>query len=165
MSFSTISETQFLQAVENRLFQDNEILVLIEYSRAAGSKSFEFMTSVAAFNERLGQLKPGTRVTVFMRSQLPLRGCVDDHFIENCLRQIRDGSEFVVIETAPRNAGNVSWFHHEAGTSHQELTDALEDSRGRTVAVGSYPQAVSDGISSITAYVPDRSGNVQIGGY
>jgi hypothetical protein len=159
------NDADFLQPIANRLCQGKEVLVLIEYSRAAGSKSFEFMNSIGAFTERLAQLTPASRVTAFTQSQLPLRGCVDDRFIEDCLRQIDEGSEFLVVETAPRNAGSVTWFHDEAGTSHQELMDALEDSRGRTVAAGSYPQVVTDGVSSVTAYVADGSGNVQVGVY
>jgi hypothetical protein len=165
MHLRAANEPDFLQAIAERLSQNDEIFVLIEYSRAAGNKSFEFMRSMTALTERLGQLTPATRITVFMRPQLPLRGCVDNQFIEYCLQQIRDGSEFLVVETEPRNVGDVSWLHHEAGISHQELKDALEDSRGRAVAAGGYPQAVSDGISTITAYVPDSSGNVQMGVY
>jgi len=165
MSLRTVNDSEFIEAIEKRLSEDKEILLLIEYSRAAGSKSFEFITSVAALSERLRQLTPNARVTVFTQSHLPLRGCVDDQFIEDCVRQIGNGSEFLVVETTPRSAGNVSWFHHEAGISHQELRDALEDSRGRTVAAGIYPQTVSDGISSVTAYVPDDVGNVEMGVY
>jgi len=165
MGLRAVNEAGFLQAIANRLLQDSEILVLIEYSRAAGSKSFEFMTSITALTERLGQLTPATRVTVFMRPQLPLRGCVDDQFIEGCLSRIPDGSEFLVVETERTNAGAASWFHYEAGVSHQELKDTLEGSRGRAVAAGIYPRPISDETWAITAYVPDRSGNIQMGVY
>lgn len=165
MSIRAVNDREFLEEISKRISQQREILALIEYSRAAGSKSFEFMQSFAMLTARLEQLTPDTRVTVFTGSHLPLRGCVDDHFIEECLRQIAEGSEFLVVETAPRNACKVSWFHHRAGISHKELRDALEDSRGRTVAAGIYPQPLSDGVSSITAYMPDPSGNIRIGVY
>jgi hypothetical protein len=117
-----------------------EILMLIRYSRAAGSKTFEFFTSFDRLRERLGQLKPETSVTAFRRRQLPLRGVVDDEFIGKCLNSTRDGSEFLIIETTSRTAGRESWFHHEAGESLDELRKALEGLRGNPVAVGEYPR-------------------------
>jgi hypothetical protein len=140
-------------------------LVLIRYSRAAGSKSFEFFTSFAVLEERLRQLPPETNVIAFRKPQLPLRGIVDDEFIGSCLNSISNGKEFVVVETVPRTAGRASWFHDEAGESHGELREALEDSRGRHVAVGEYPKWLDDGQDVISGYIPDSDGIVRSGAY
>lgn len=165
MHLLAVNDTDFLRPTADSLRKAGEVLLLIEYSRSAGSKSFEFIRSVTELTERLAQLPVGTRVTAFINTQLPLRGNVDDQFIDDCLRQIRDGSEFLVVETAPRSVASVTWFHHEAGTSREELRNALEDLRGQTVAAGGYPKAHAENNSAITAYVPDSTGRIQIGAY
>ena len=111
------SDKQFLTTLEEWLCNQAEILVLIRFSRAAGNKSFEFFTSFGEFLERIRQLEPEACVTAFKRPKLPIRGVVNEEFICGCLAQIPDGSEFLVVETAPRTADRASWFHHEAGVA------------------------------------------------
>jgi hypothetical protein len=165
MSLTSTTDREFLKTLEDWLGSQSEILVLIRYTRAAGDKSFEFFRSFAALSERLRQLQAQTCITVFQRHQLPLRGVVDDAFIDQCLKSIHDGSEFAVVETVCRSAGRYSWFHNEAGETHEELRKSLEDSRGSPVAVGEYPPWLENGSEVITAYVPDEDGVVRTGVY
>jgi hypothetical protein len=139
--------------------------VLIRYPYAGGTKSFEFFTSAAALFERLRQLPPRTSVIAFRQPQLSLRGIVDDEFIETRLRNIPEGSEFLVVETAQRTNGRASWFHDMAGETHPELRDALKESRGNAVAVGLYPAWLKDDPDLISGYVPDEDGIVRLGAY
>jgi hypothetical protein len=159
------TDKKFLNAVESWLRDRSEIMILVRYSRAAGNKSFEFFTSFAALRERLARLKAETSVTVFQKTQLPLRGCVDDEFIGKCLSLIPAGSEFLVLETDPRMATQQWLFHHEAGESLDELRQVLEEMRGRLVAVGEYPQSLKDSPDVISAYVPYKDGTVKAGVY
>jgi hypothetical protein len=159
------ADAQFLNTVEHWLLGQTEILVLIRYSRAAGSKSFEFFTSFAVLEDRLRQLPPETSVTAFRRPQLLLRGVADDQFIARCLSSIPDGVEFLVVETVRRTAGRASWFHEEAGESHGELRQALEASRGNQVAVGEYPNWTDDSDDVASAYIPDANGALRRGVY
>lgn len=55
-------------------------MMLVRYSRAAGSKSSAFFTSFAVLSERLAMLEAETNVTAFRETQLPLRDRVDDEF-------------------------------------------------------------------------------------
>src|SRR2546421_7398969 len=110
--------------------QRREILVLIRYAYAAGNRDFEVIPTFKAFCARLAKLAPRTSITAFRDHQLPLRGVVDDAFIQACLAAIPDGTEYVVAETELTIAGSCSWFHHASGTSHKELRDSLENSRG-----------------------------------
>ena len=155
----------FLEALENWLRSRSEIMILVRYSRAAGSKSFEFFTSFATLRRRLVQLKAETSVTAFRKPQLPLRGRVDDDFIGKCLSSIPADSEFLVLETDPRMATQQWLFHHEAGESADELHQVLEGLRGRLVAVGEYPQWPKDSPDVISAYVPNQDGTVRAGVY
>jgi hypothetical protein len=163
MTFKPVTDRAFLKTIEHWLRSQPEILVLIRYSRAAGNKSFEFFSSYVELENRLHQLGPETCVTAFRLPQLTLRGVVDDELIDRCLSSIPNGSEFLIVETSRSTAGSASWFHDAAGESHDELREALEDSRGRPVAVGAYPQ--DDGPDVISAYVPNRDGTVRRGVY
>src|SRR5579863_9857447 len=102
---TSTTDKEFLRIVHNWLHIQPEVLVFIRYSRAAGDNSFEFFTSFERLRERLGKLRPETSVTVFQERQLPLRGCVNDEFIGKCLNFVQAGSEFLVVETAPRTDG------------------------------------------------------------
>ena len=165
MALRSAADRQFLKTIEQWLQSQSEILVLIRYSRAGGNKSFELFTSFAVLDERLRELPPESCVIAFRTPQLPLRGVVDDEFVASCLRSMDDGSEFLVTETVRTSAGRASWFHHEAGESHKELREALEDSRGKHVAVGKYPDWLNDSPDVISAYIPDREGIVRSGVY
>jgi hypothetical protein len=104
-------------------------------------------------------------VIAFRQRQLPLRGLVDDEFIGKSLNFIRNGSEFLVVETVPRTAGSASWFHYDAGESLDELREALEGLRGKPVAVGEYPPWLEENLDVISAGVPDEDGNFRAGVY
>jgi hypothetical protein len=67
------TDKNFLKSLEDWLRGQSEIMILVRYSRAAGSKSFEFFTSFAALKKRLGLLKAETSVTEFRKPQLPLK--------------------------------------------------------------------------------------------
>jgi hypothetical protein len=159
------TDGEFLRTLEEWLRGQSEVLMLIRYSRAAGHKSFEYFTAFDRLRERLGELKPETSVIAFRQRQLPLRGLVDEGFIGRCLNSIRDGSEFLVVETVPSTTGPARWFHDEAGESLDELRETLEGLRGKRVAVGEYPPWLEDSLDVISAYVPDQDGNVRAGVY
>jgi hypothetical protein len=165
VTLAASTDETFLGTLEDWLRGQREILVLIRYPNAGGKKSFEFFCSPAALFERLRQLPPRTSVIAFRQPQLPLRGIVDDGFIESCVRSIPEGSEFLVVETAQRTYGRASWFHDMAGETHAELREALGDSRGNAVAVGLYPPWLKDHPDVISSYVPDEDGMVRLGAY
>lgn len=164
-TLTSTTDKRFLKSLEDWLGSRSEIMILVRYSRAAGDKSFEFYSSFAALTQRLAQLKPEASVTAFRKPQLPMRGRVDADFISNCLSLIPEGSEFLVLETDPRMATQQWQYHHEAGESHDELRQVLDGLMGRLVAVGEYPQWLSDSPDLISAYVPHQDGSVKAGVY
>jgi hypothetical protein len=155
----------FTNTLELWLLNQREILVLIRFSGAAGAKSFEFFSEFSTLSERLGQLAPHTSIIAFRQPQLPFRGVVNDQFISNCLNSIPDGSEFLLVETVRRKAGQTSWFHEAAGETSSELREALEDSRGSPVAVGLYPPWQENSADVVCGIVPDDHGVVKPGAY
>jgi len=165
MSYVPITDSQFLVALEAWLQAQPEILVLIRYSHAGGNREFEFFRSFQELSEKLRQLPPLACVTAFRQPQLPFRGVVDDEFIFKCLSSLPEGSEYLVVETVRRVYGRMSWFHHDAGVSHAELRDGLEECRGTPVAAGLYPPWLKDTEDVISAVVPDEHGVVRPGIY
>jgi len=55
------------------------------------------------------------------------------------LNLIPDGSEYLLVETVSRTYGRRFWYHWDSGTTHAELREGLEESRGVPVAFGHYP--------------------------
>jgi hypothetical protein len=165
MTLTASTDKTFLSKLEQWLLSQPEVLVLIRYANSAGSKSYEFFSSYVLLIERLRQLPPRTSVIVFKQAQLPIRGIVNDAFIEHCLLAIPDGSEFLVVETEKRTYGKASWFHNVAGETHAELCEALEESRGNPVAVGTYPDWLETDSDALSSYVPDMDGTVRCGAY
>jgi len=55
MSLTSTTDKEFLKTLEDWLGSQSEIMILIRYSRAAGSKAFELFTSFARRKERLHQ--------------------------------------------------------------------------------------------------------------
>ena len=165
MDYVSSIDENFLKTLERWLSERAEVLVLIRYSRSAGSKSFEFFDSYNRLLERLRRLPEQTSIIAFGKPQLPFRGVVDDQFIADCLSRIIDGSEFLLVEMVLRTAGKESWTNHTAGISRAELREALEDSRGRSVAVGPYPPWQDKSPDVLSAIVPDERGVVRTGTY
>jgi hypothetical protein len=156
---TSTTDSAFLRVLENWLRASAEILVLIRYSRAAGSKEFELFSSYESLAGRLCQLPPSTSVIAFREPQLPLRGVVDADFISTCLSVFPEDSEFLVLEKRVRD---VYWA---AGEIHAELRNELQGLTGRSVAVGPYPPWLADTIDVIEAVVPDKDGVVTRGIY
>ena len=165
MSYTSSTDERFLATLEEWLRSSHEILVLIRYSHAAGSKAFEFFSTSEVLTQRLRGLPQRTCIIAFRQPQLPLRGMVDDTFIATCLSRISHGSEFLVVEMSRRAYGSASWFHHGAGESHAALREELESLRGNAVAVGLYPPWIEDTQDVISAVVPDDHGVVTTGVY
>jgi hypothetical protein len=165
MSYASSTDKRFLATLDEWTRSQREILVLIRYSHAAGSKDFEFFSSVETLMEKLSSLPPRTSLIAFRQPQLPFRGVVDDGFITACLSGIPDGSEYVVVDIILRTAGRASWFHHHAGETHVELREELESLRGHTVAAGLYPPWLESTDDVISAVVPDEHGVVAPGVY
>jgi hypothetical protein len=165
MGYISTTDPKFLSTLEMWFRTQPEILGLIRYSHAAGSKDFEFFLSFQDMSKRILELPPLACITAFRQPQLPIRGVVDDGFIVTCLRSIPEGSEYLIVETVRRVYGRQSWFHHGSGMSHTELRQELEGSRGNPVVVGLYPPWLADNDDVISAVVPDEHGVVRSGIY
>jgi len=165
MSYPATTDPGFLQTLDSWFLTQPEVLLLIRYSHAAGTREYEFFRSFRDVTERLSKLPHLACITAFKQPQLPIRGVVDDHFIDQCLQNIPDSSEYLVTETVRRVYGRMSWFHYGSGESHTSLREDLEECRGTPVAVGLHPPWLHDTEEIISAVVPDEHGVVRTGVY
>jgi hypothetical protein len=165
MRYPPTTDLFFLEKLKHWFRCQPEILALIRYSHAAGSKDFEFFSSFQAFKKAIRSLPPLTCVTVFRQPQLPLRGIVDDGFIDACLKTIPDGSEYLLVEGIKRVYGQHSWFHHDLGDSHEELREDLGQLRGVLVAAGLCPSWLEDTDDVASAVVPGELGLLRSAAY
>ena len=159
------NDPEYLQSLAACCNATTELLVLFRYRAAAGSRDYELHSSLDSLLGRIRRLPPGTAVAVFKQPQLPIRGVVDDAFVTRCLGTIRDGAEYLLLETVVTVAGKLSWFRHGGGESHAELRDDLAESRGKPVAVGLYHPWPGTPSDSVHAVVPDPDGVVRPGPY
>ena len=165
MDYRSSQESSFLKTVESWIAEGGEVLAEFCYSHTAGSRDWEFFTAIGAFRDRISQLPPRTLVSVFRKSQLPLRGVIDDDFISQAMSMVADGEEYLAAALDKVQYGNASWYHHDAGQTHEEMKCDLEDARGTRVAFGSRPiwEWESEDIS--VAIVPLEDGRVEVGVY
>src|SRR4051794_40862133 len=120
MENPSAADPVFLDTVTRWIAEQGEVLVLIRYSHKAGSKDFEFFTSADALRTRLGQLSPRDCVSAFGQPQLPLRGQVDEDFVQRAVALIHNGTEFLVVGLELVRYGMMSWFPYSAGKTHEE---------------------------------------------
>jgi hypothetical protein len=160
----------FLAKVRDLLSSRGEVLVLFRYARAAGRKDFALINDLGFFSSRLDALPIDTNVLVYGDPQLPLRGQVDSAFIQRAIESIPEGSEYLIVcteRTIHDYRPHQYWesFEDSAGETHAELVEALNEYRGRPVAVGLWPPWPDESNNTIEAYVPDESGMIRLGPY
>ena len=152
------------------LGSEGEALLLFRYARAAGKKDFLFINNMDLFRSEVESLPVDTSIVVYGDRQLPLRGTVDSEFIRRAVEFIPDGSEYLVL-CLERTIHDYRPHHYwescddSAGETHAELIEALNDYRGRQVAVGLWPPWPEQRSTSFEAYVPDASGMIRPGPY
>ena len=165
MGYQSTNDPAFQAKTARWIAERHEVLALIRYSHAAGSKDFEFFDSVEAFAARLRELPPRTCVTVFGERQLPLRGRVNDDLIRQALALVPDGTEFAIVGLERVRYGEYAWYPHTTGETSVELGQELREKREELVAVGPYPPWLEDGENVVSAVVPNPDGSVTTGVY
>jgi len=138
---------------------------MIRYPNAAGNKEFIFFTSFNEFERQVNKLKPRTCLIVFHDKQLPLRGIVNDVFINKALAMVPDGDEYLLIGLTLTVIGAASWYSYNTGESHEDLLEDMHDEYGHIMAFGPYPEWLYDSETVISALIPDPDGSVIPGAY
>lgn len=170
MNYPSVKDSSFLANAAKLINSEGEALLLFRYRAAAGSRDFMFINEMKLLETKLKELPAHTHVVLYGGHQLPVRGQVNDSFIQRVLGAIPNGSEYLVLcleKTIYDYRPHHYWesFKDSAGESHAELIESLEDFRGRLVAVGLWPPWPDESELSFEAYVPDESGLIVPGPY
>jgi hypothetical protein len=159
----SVLDPWFATTVAEWLKESSELLVMLRYPNAGGSRDYELHRSLQSIKDRLLVVPAQTSVIVFLKPQLPIRGVVDEALITTSLNSIPDGTEYLLVETVLTAAGKGRWYHQDSGTTHVELKATLASSLGKAVMLGVYPPWLHDGPSVVSGYVPDAKGHIQPG--
>ena len=165
MAYDSTTSPHFLAPVRAWIETSEEVLVMIRYSHAAGARDFEFFDSFASLQNRLLSLPSRTCVIAFLSQQLPLRGRVDERFINNAMELLPEGKEWLTVALELTVAGSRSWFHSGDGITQASLREELEDCAGTLMAVGPHPSWLQDSETVVSAVVPQPDGTVVTGAY
>ena len=124
-----------------------------------------FFYSMSAFLQHLSGLPPHTYVEVFQKPQLPLRGHIDEAFIETALAYLPEDAEYLIAGLDPVTYGTVSWLRFMPGEGRIELERDLRDDLGERVAFGLYPPSAKGNPHVLTSIVPEADGSIVFGVY
>ena len=163
----------FLLEAEEMIKTRGEILAEFRYSRAAGSRDIALFHSFLSFQEHIATLPPPTRVEVYRRYDLPLRGVIDEAMTQAALTLLGD-TEYLIVYLHPRDdsrraeeydqeVGWLSSFQNNEGA--EELEEDLRDTVGEQAAVGPYPEWGESYDNVLWAVVPNADGLIQVGIY
>ena len=165
MAYPSVYSSTFQEACKQWLEEQGEVLALFCFSRAAGSRSYEFFTDYLALQERIAQLPPSTCVTVWEDRQLTLRGIVDQVFIARALEQIPDKTDWLLTGLERVVYGKSSWYRNDSGRPLAELEAELPDYMGERIALGVCPPWAEHGGKEVSAIIPNEDGTVTVGVY
>jgi hypothetical protein len=129
---------EFIARVADWIGASGEVLVILRYLRAAGSKDYAFCHTIQEFESLVDAAPIGTDIEAFRRPQLPIRGIVTESFIAEALGAIADGMEYMVV-AQDRQSGSVLCSYGRFGDDHEDLRGDLENLEGRAVALGPCP--------------------------
>jgi len=161
----SVFDQSFQSKVIQWLHESRELLVMLRYPNAGGTRDYELHTGHESIARRLSEVPAQTSVIIFRDPQLQLRGIVTGNFIEAAVAHIPDGVEFLIVESALTTYGKHSWYRNASGTTHSELREELESCFDRPVIFGPYPPWLEDGPGVISGYVPDATGVIKPGAY
>lgn len=158
----SISDDIFRNTILEWFALCGELLALIRYSRAGGSKDFVLIDDLESFDVMLSRLPTETNVIVFRQPQLYLRGIVDESFIEKALGEIRDDLEYLALRIDNEEH---PWSFWTAGEGRNALEATLQDWRGHRIAIGPYPTWLEGNRDVLSGIVPSADGMLQRGVY
>lgn len=165
--YPSTRDATFQDRVAKWISDNGEILAVIRFPYTAGSKSFEFFTSMDEFGKKLSALPWSTCVTVLGTPQLSLRGRIDDTFISRAQELVPDGDEWLIVGLEEAREDSLAWFRDYDGYSHEELQAELREAEwwGELAAFGAYPPWHKDSELVVSAVVPNPDDSVFAAAY
>ncbi|MBP6821844.1 MAG: hypothetical protein KA368_09885 [Acidobacteria bacterium] len=129
----SINEPQVKQTITT-WFADTAELFVERYLPHSGSGGdFMIIRSIPEFNHLTEHAQPDSVIFVSCQNMLPLRGIVNDDFIDEAKTMFAEGPDFVVVKPAyyPDRFTQI-----ESGNTHHELQNILNGFIGQLVWIG-----------------------------
>lgn len=144
MTTGPYNAEEFYRRVDDWIAATGEVLAVI-YHGAGNDIDKKFLTRPDELREFCREAPQYCLVIAFREPQFPLRGTVDDAFVEQALQLVPEGAEAMVLDLElkrpwwSRNPDFKLLLTGNTTDSHAELRHELSDWRGRAVAVGRCP--------------------------
>lgn len=152
---------EFTGVAANWISKDGEILALARFPRAAGSRGYRLVTEKQAFDNWLLELKPRTSLILMRAPVLPVRGLLDDRFLQRAASELPERRELLAIRQDPIVRGNYAWYPHLEAEDKSDLIEQLQEwQSGLRIATGVMPDWACDSETTKSAYVPDADGTI-----
>jgi hypothetical protein len=137
----SIYDKSVIATIQEWIRATSEVFVELYYPHSSGSGTYYFVSSFSQFSEMTEEARSGAIFLVLRQPQFPIRGAVNDSFIEKTLEAIPDGERYAIVEAAFYPKATSS---QRDGHTHAELKKDLEDCRGMAVCVGKEPSLPSE---------------------
>ena len=134
MTLLSIYDTLVSQELANWLGQSAELFVHVHDPHSGSSGSDYLLPSMSIFNELTTNARPG--FFVLRERQFPMRGTVDNDFVEAALQSVKDGEWYKIVQ---REFYPLQLRYYGSGDTHNDLRRDLEECRGMNVCVGPEP--------------------------
>jgi hypothetical protein len=136
MGPSDIHDQHVIATVQDWLAHSHELWVELYYPHSGAGGTFYFISTTADFHDLVHQARGGAIFFILRHQQYPIRGLVDDAFIQDAVANIPDGTAYEIVDLA---VYPTALSFYGSGDSHHELREDLDQCRGVFVGLGKLP--------------------------
>lgn len=159
----SVFDSNFLKQVKDWLSKTQDIFVFARYSDTAGNKGCFWFSDHDSFYHIIEKFPAKADVIVFKDNQFPLRGIVDEAFIQNIFSTFPGNTELSFIDKITPSNGLIDLYRCD---SHKDIKESLAEFYGEPIAIGLASQWWgNDSDIMISALVPLADGTLKRGVY
>ena len=140
----------YLATVDSWIAGTGEVLVIVRYLWGGGAKDYSLVTTPEMFRSLINACPKGADIIVMRDPQLPLRGIVDNEFIQRAKKSVGNDQEYMFVcmmsgnDQDPRCRGGFD-------IGHAMLEDDLSEEMENHVAFGPCPEFIADDNESMVS--------------
>jgi hypothetical protein len=121
------------QTLKEWFTSSQELFAELYIPHNGGSGNYYILKDFSQYLKLILSARPGSICFIFRDKQVPLRGKVDDAFIQKALDGLIDGDYYIITDSS-HYPQCISYYGD--GNTHQELKQDLLELRGVEVCVG-----------------------------
>jgi hypothetical protein len=145
-------DLKFVEQIERWIREASEVFVVIVDPNGYERIYYGIISDLEQLTTAVSGLPPKAEITVIKGKQLPLRGIVDETFLQRALSAIDDPEDFLLLSLEGDDFLEREVFH---GDHRWELEAIFDNFAGQMVAFGKLPQWFEpESVESIRARIP-----------